>query len=337
MSAPIIDAELFVPCQNDLGEGIFYDSKTDLLHWVDINRVEVHTLDPITKKYSVDSYADESQFLTTVAPRASQPGFIATLSHSVVLLPEPTMPTEAVAQPKPVKRQTIKTLLEIEKGVSKPTRFNDGAADPRGRFFAGSMTVPEFKDEGRRGVVMRLDPDGNQVRILDNIGTSNGLGWSPDHTKFYYIDSLEDRISVFDYDIATGTPSNRRTFASPPPGIDGRATAGVFDGLCLDGAGNVWAARWKDQRVVGYTPAGNLIAHIRVPKCKSPTIPCFGGKDLSTMYIATAHSRLAGEGDIQAEFPNSGDLFKVEFGPGTPLGDLLGREWKGADRYRFGA
>jgi len=57
-----------------------------------------------------------------------------------------------------------------------------------------------------------------------------------------------------------------------------KETSGVFDGLTIDAVGNVWAARWKDQRVIGYTPGGEMIGMIRVPGCKSPTIPCFGGE-----------------------------------------------------------
>lgn len=112
---------------------------------------------------------------------------------------------------------------------------------------------------------------------------------------------------------------------------------GAFDGLVVDGAGNIWVARWADQRIVGYTPRGEVIAHIRVPGVKSPTIPCFGGKDLSTMYIATASANLAGAGDIQAQFPQSGDVFKIECGPGSPLGKVLGDQWKGRVRHRFAA
>lgn len=94
-----------------------------------------------------------------------------------------------------------------------------------------------------------------------------------------YIDSGDDEISTFDYDLCTGTPTKRRVFAKPPPPMDAEhPTSGVFDGLTVDGAGNVWAARWKDSRVLGFRPDGSLICHIRVPGCKSPTIPCFGGK-----------------------------------------------------------
>ena len=91
-----------------------------------------------------------------------------------------------------------------------------------------------------------------------------------------YIDSVFDEISVFDYDNSTGTPTNRRVFAKSPPPIDEEhPTQGIFDGLTVDGVGNVWSARWKDSRVIGFRPDGSMICQIRLRGCKSPTIPCF--------------------------------------------------------------
>lgn len=57
------------------------------------------------------------------------------------------------------------------------------------------------------------------------------------------------------------------------------------------------------------------------------------GKDLTTMYIVSATSYRGGNGDHQ-KWPRSGDLFKVECGPGTEMGKILGAGWKGAERHR---
>jgi len=61
------------------------------------------------------------------------------------------------------------------------------------------------------------------------------------------------------------------------------------------------------------------------------------GKNLDEMYIASAHSKWARQGDIQPEWSNSGDIFKVDFGPGSEIRKLLGDGWKGAERHRFAA
>jgi sugar lactone lactonase YvrE len=126
-----------------------------------------------------------------------------------------------------------------------------------------------------------------------------------------------------------------KIFAEKPEAMDDQPTNGVFDGLAMDGVGNLWIARFKDRRVIGYNPKGEVICYIHTPKMKNPTIPCFGGKNLDQMYIVGAHSKLASEGEIQDQYPHSGDILKVDFGPGTEIRKLLGENWKGAERFRF--
>lgn len=147
-----------------------------------------------------------------------------------------------------------------------------------------------------------------------------------------YIDSNENRVTVFDYDVDAGVPSNRRLFAAKLREGDEDAQ-GVYDGLVVDGVGNVWVARWGDSRVVVFSPDGTLLAQIRTPGARSPTIPCFGGADLSTLYIATANANLAGHGDIQAQYPQSGDVFALDCGT---MAHVLSPQWKGRVRHRFG-
>ena len=93
---------------------------------------------------------------------------------------------------------------------------------------------------------------------------------------------------MFDYDLSTGTPTNRRVFVTTPPAMDELGTAGVFDGLCLDGVGNVWVARWRERRIVGYTPEGKIIGFIKCPGALCTTIPCFGGKSSTGIGVVSA-------------------------------------------------
>lgn len=126
-------------------------------------------------------------------------------------------------------------------------------------------------------------------------------------------------------------------FATTPKALGGEEKAkGAFDGLIVDGVGNIWVARWGDSRLVVYDPAGEIIAHIRTPGGLSPTIPCFGGEDLSTLYIASANANLAKQGDVQDQYPMSGNVFKLDVSPGSELRKVLGPEWKGRVRHRFG-
>ncbi|WVQ93252.1 hypothetical protein IAU59_000318 [Kwoniella sp. CBS 9459] len=334
---PIIEAEHLLACQNTLGEGVVWDSKTQLLHWVDIQTSEVHSYDPETTNHSIDKYP-EADSLSYITPIEGSDKFLATLEGSLVVLPKPTIPSSSAraGAGAATVRKSLKVLsepLDKKHVQDKVVRFNDGGVDPAGRVFCGSMGNDEDAPE-YPGELWRYDLDGSQTKVFDKIGVSNGLGFPADGKLMYYIDSRKDEVSVFDYDLESGTPSNRRVFAAiSPPLDDSRPTEGVFDGLCLDGVGNVWAARWRDERIIGFSPKGEILAMISVKGAKSPTIPCFGGKDLTTMYITTASSHLGGQGD-SAKFPKSGDLYTVDFGEGSPIRKILGEGWKGAERFR---
>jgi sugar lactone lactonase YvrE len=66
--------------------------------------------------------------------------------------------------------------------------------------------------------------------------------------------------------------SNRRTL------LDSSSfDAGVFDGLCMDAEGAVWAARWGDNRVVRVLPDGKVDLEIRIPGARCITCCVFGG------------------------------------------------------------
>jgi sugar lactone lactonase YvrE len=59
----------------------------------------------------------------------------------------------------------------------KMVRFNDGACDPAGRFWVGSMTLPTARDGKMRGEMMKIAPDGGAERMMEGVGTSNGIDW----------------------------------------------------------------------------------------------------------------------------------------------------------------
>ena len=107
-----------------------------------------------------------------------------------------------------------------------------------------------------------------------------------------YVDSGDDTIVTFDFD-AQSKCTNKQLFANPPEAMDDQPTNGVFDGLCMDGLGNIWVARFKDRRVIGYTPEGKVICYIKTATGKNPTIPVFGGTQCSPIALNTTceHSR----------------------------------------------
>ncbi len=179
----------------------------------------------------------------------------------------------------------------------RESRFNDVIADPAGRVFCGTMPTPE-----RPGRLYRLDPDGTLVRVLDGVGCSNGMGFTPDLAGMYYTDSGPREIYLFDYDEATGALSNRRLFARVPEG------EGVPDGMTVDAEGRVWSARWDGGCVVRYAPDGAEERRIELP-ARKVSCPTFGGEAYADLYLTTA-----GGADKQREGAADGALFCVEAG-----------------------
>ncbi|GAA4980687.1 SMP-30/gluconolactonase/LRE family protein [Kineococcus glutinatus] len=193
---------------------------------------------------------------------------------------------------------TLRTLPELW-GADAGIRMNEGGCDPEGRFYCGSMAYDQ--DGGRgdgRGSVYRLDPDGTTTVAWGGVTISNGLGFSPDGSRAYYVDTPTGRIDVLDHDSATGL-TGRRPFVQVTD--DG---PGHPDGLTVDAEGCVWVALFGGGAVRRYTPAGVLDGVVEVPGASQVTAVTFGGADLDELFITTSRENLPD--DVE---PVAGSLF----------------------------
>ena len=116
--------------------------------------------------------------------------------------------------------------------------------------------------------------------MVEDVTISNGLGWSPDGTTMYYIDSMAYRVDRFDFDVATGEIADRRPFiviergGGIPTGSQSTTTAA---------SGSLWG-RGSIRR---YSSDGELEQVLAVPVDKV-TACCFGGEDGRSLYVTTA-------------------------------------------------
>ena len=133
---------------------------------------------------------------------------------------------------------------------------------------------------GRDGVLCRLDPTGSVTQWCRDIGISNTLAWSPDARRFYFGDSLDNVIWVYDYDPSTGAIENRRPFLQ-------RFTRGVPDGSCVDAEGYLWNCRFFGRCIVRVAPDGQIDRVVEMP-VQNITTCTFGGANHRTLYITTA-------------------------------------------------
>ena len=168
------------------------------------------------------------------------------------------------------------SLRVIAEVASEGSRMNDGAADPQGRFWAGTVA-----ERPGAAVLYRLERDGRVDAMLDGLTTSNGIGWSPDGRTMYLADSGPRVIHAFDFDGDAGTISGERILVTVPDEV------GTPDGLTVDAAGDLWVAIWGGGRVHHYSPAGELRDVLAVPAAQT-TSCAFAGPGLHRLYVTTA-------------------------------------------------
>ncbi len=158
------------------------------------------------------------------------------------------------------------------------TRMNDGACDPQGRLWAGSL-ADDFRPGA--GALYRLDRDGRVTLMLDDLTISNGLGWSPDGATMYLADSGPRRIYAFRFHQQTGEISDGRVLVTVAEEV------GAPDGLTVDGKGDIWVAIYGGGRVQRYSAEGELLEELIVPAAQS-TSCAFAGRHLTRLYVTTA-------------------------------------------------
>jgi sugar lactone lactonase YvrE len=194
---------------------------------------------------------------------------------------------------------SIRELAQPERG-RVDVRMNDGACDPQGRFWAGTMAYAESPGEG---ALYRLELDGRCTTVLTGLTISNGIGWSPDGATLYLADSGTGRIDAFDFEAVTGSITRRRTIVSiDEPGV-------APDGLTVDEEGAIWVALWGGGVVRRYGPDGVLLASLSFPVDR-PTSCAFGGAERSTLFVTTARHGL--DDTALSGQPHAGRLFRVE-------------------------
>jgi sugar lactone lactonase YvrE len=165
-------------------------------------------------------------------------------------------------------------------------RFNDGKADPLGRFWCGTIYEPRHPALATLGCFA----GGTWAPKVHGLTVTNGLAWSPSGRTMYWSDTRAHTIYAADFELAGGALSGQRVFASFPakPATDSLADyGGRPDGAAMDVQGCYWVAMFEGQRVLRLSPSGQVIAEVALP-VRCPTMPCFGGADLKTLYITTS-------------------------------------------------
>ncbi len=264
-----------------LGEGPCWHQEEQVLYWVDILGKQLHRFDPDTGE---DRQFEMGQLIGTVTPRAAG-GLVVALENGLALFD----PTTSSLEPWP----------DID--TNPETRFNDGKCDPSGRLWVGTMDL--VQESRPLGSLYRVDADRSVHRIEDQITISNGITWSPDRQTMYYIDSPTKTIVAYDYDDGSGNVTNRRVVIR----LDDEQ--GWPDGMTIDAEGMIWLAHWGGSRVCRWDPTSGQVLETHPTPAPHTSACCFGGPDLSDLYVTTARKGLSEE--QLEQYPESGHLFRL--------------------------
>ncbi|HLX82287.1 MAG TPA: SMP-30/gluconolactonase/LRE family protein [Terriglobales bacterium] len=279
------EVEHILEIHNVIGEGPIWHSQEGFLYWVNfIGEFQILRYSPRTQQ--LDVFATPMPVMALGIRKAG--GFLAATAKGIA-----TWDT---------KRKTFEPVCDPLAG-RMGFRFNDAATDFEGRFWVG--TLNDANPKGPDGELFRIQGDGACQLMDKNITVANGIGWSPDRTVMYFIDSFRYSIYAYDYAAATGTISNRRTFVQTSP------EGGIPDGLTVDSEGFVWSAYCGGWRVVRYNPEGKVDREYRFPVA-NPTSCAFGGEHMDELYITSANLGLSE--NEKEKYPQSGDLFRLKVG-----------------------
>lgn len=268
--------EVAVGAADALGESPFWHPREERLYWVDIKGKRVRRFHPASGQ--VEDWA-LPQEPGCMAPAASG-GLVLGLRDGIYRA-----------------RSWGGALAPVARfNHAAHSRFNDGKADPLGRFWAGTVYEPK---DARKADLYCIDcrpgngAGGKPVVQLKahNASTANGLAWSPAADRMYWSDTPRHEIYAWDWDAQANVMRGHRVFHAFPgkpagwqpgePGYGGRP-----DGAAVDAQGHYWCAMYEGGRVVRLSPAGEVMAQFEVP-VRNPTMPCFGGPDLKTLYLTS--------------------------------------------------
>nr|WP_255688777.1 SMP-30/gluconolactonase/LRE family protein [Pontibacillus sp. HN14] len=274
--------ELIVDSKSLLGEGPSWDREKKVLYWVDILGEQIHFYQPNTTE---NKTIDVGQVPGAIAPRENG-GAVLALENGFYAYNG--------------AGETFEFICNPEEHLPH-NRFNDGKCDPAGRFWAGTM---DKEEEKRSGTLYCLDENRSVKEKVTGVGISNGIAWSPDHTYMYYIDTFDNQVVRYQYEMATGEIQN------PDSVLSFEQEEGAPDGMTIDEEGMLWIAHFGGAKVSRWNPAtGEKVDEIQVPAL-NVTCCVFGGENMNELFITTARKDMSEE-DLQ-KYPHAGGLFKVK-------------------------
>ena len=263
-------AKVVVDATAEVGEGPVWDPTTNAVHWVDILVGAIHTTHPDSGETDTFTY---HEMVGAALPR-QHGGLVAAVQSGFVGFD--------------ADRKVTHTVSFLPDGH----RMNDAKTDSAGRLFAGSNAI-DFAPG--HGALWRLDEDWRATEILSGLTLPNGIGWSPDHTALYLVDSMKRTLLRYPFDSETSEVRGEPMVFAGPDAFDG-----LPDGLAVDTRGYLWVAEFGGSQITEFSPDGRVCSRIPIPT-PQPTSCAFVGPKRDRLWVTSAaiglpdpHDGLAG-------------------------------------------
>ena len=275
------DVRRVLDAQTKLGEGVLWDTRRQVVWFVDIKQRRLWHYDPATGS---NAYTQAPEQIGWAVP-ADDGNLLCGLKDGLYLFdPEEQVFTKRMAVP----------------GEPAGNRLNDACVDPWGRVWFGSMHDGEDDASGRfyvydRGEIRAEGPSG--------ITITNGPAVNLAGDRIYFTDTGSQKMMVAE--LSASGVSEAQTFVD---------TGALFpdaypDGPVVDAEGHVWTGLYLGSKVARFSPDGALVATVDIP-ARDVTKMAFGGPDLATVYVTSAIKDMKA-GNMK-EYPQAGGLFAFE-------------------------
>jgi L-arabinonolactonase len=193
----------------------------------------------------------------------------------------------------------VTRICDVEPDIPT-TRINDGRCDRQGRFVFGMFNQADNPKHALGGFY-RLNLDLSLERLpLPNAAIANSICFSPNGRRMYFADSAQKAILYADYNPCSAEVGAVHTFVAAD------AVPGEPDGSTIDAAGYLWSTRWGAGIVARFAPDGQLERTVPLA-APQPSCPAFGGPDLRTLFVTSAHLGMSDQ--ERAAAPLSGAVF----------------------------
>jgi sugar lactone lactonase YvrE len=286
--------EVFADLDADVGEAPHWDESTNTLLFVDLTAGAVFRYDQSGVRLGSFCVGQE---VGAVIPRRGG-GLVLAVRDGIAVASDAG---EGFALIAPVERDT------------PGNRMNDAKCDPAGRLLAGTTA---FDFSPHSAALYRVEPDWSFEQVVRRVTQSNGIAWSPDGSRMYFIDSATQGVDVFDYDAGTGSAGHRKRLVT----ID--RAHGIPDGMTADSQGNLWVTCFGGAAVRCFSPTGVQLDEVVFPVTQV-TSCTFGGPDLANLYVTSAAYRLS-DNQLKRE-PHAGATFVCRPGAvGMPASPFAG-------------